>query len=170
VEGKYKHNSQVFTSHLFVRKIDQYAPVENFAALSAIRVPNSKTERRPDLISLNRSEIRIKALQLAKLHAGKQPVYFKRTPKVSEAISIFSSQVKNEFYLDLALDKVQTKQTLKRAKQIVKLINREYAMFGLLTKQTLGTVEGFIRHMSSFDDIELEVRSDSLEGVLYFAS
>jgi ERCC4-related helicase len=169
VEGKYKHNSQVFTSHLFVRKIDQYAPVENFAALSALRVPPSMTERKPDLISLNRSEIRTKALQLAKLHAGKKPVYFKRTPKVSEAITIFSSQGNQEMYLDLALDKVQTKQTLKRAKQIVKLINREYGAIGHLTKETIGTVEGFIKHMSTFDDIELEVRRDSLEGVLYFA-
>jgi hypothetical protein len=35
---------------------------------------------------------------------------------------------------------------------------------------TSGNIEGFIKHMSTFGDIELEIGKDSLEGVLYFAS
>jgi ERCC4-related helicase len=170
IEGKFKHNSESFTSHLFVRKIDQYAPVENFLALSAIRVPKTDTVRRPDTIALERNEIRKKVVQLAKLQATKQPLYFKRTPKVNEAIGTFSKYRVEGIDLDLALDKVQTKQTLKRAKQIVKLINRDQKVSGSLSQEVISTVVAFVQQMRKFENVGIDLSSTSTEGVIYFAS
>jgi ERCC4-related helicase len=167
VEGKFKHNGEGFRSHIFVRKIEQFAPVENYAALSALRVDKTQAERRPDTISLDREEIRKKVIQLAKINSTKQPTYFKRTPKVKDAISIFSNYKNPGMDFDLALDKVQTKQTLKRAKYLVKLINKEYASHGGLTEPTIKLVEAFISQMSKFEKVG--VIPGEIEGLLYFA-
>lgn len=169
IAGTFKHNSESFTNHMFVRKIEQYAPVENFAALSAIRAPKTETSRRPDAIALDRSEIRKKVLQLAKLQGAKQPLYFKRTPKVNEAIGTFSKYAIAGMDLDIALDKVQTKQTLKRAKQIVKLVNRDQKVSGSLSQDAINTVMAFVQHMKKFDSVGIDLSSTTTEGVLYFA-
>jgi hypothetical protein len=168
VEGKFKHNGENFRSHLFVRKIDQYAPVESYAALSALRVDKSKTERRADMISLDRDEIRRKVVQLAKINSTRQPSYYKRTPKVNEAIAIFANYKAVGMDFDLALDKVQTKQTLKRAKYLVKLINKEHANQGTLSQPTIKVVESFINQMNKLETVG--VIPGEIEGVLYFAN
>ena len=168
VEGKFKHNGEHFISHLFIRKIDQFAPVENYAALSALRVDKSQLERRSDTISLDRGEIKRKVVQLAKINSTRQPTYFKRTPKVNDAIAIFSKYKTTGLDFDLALDKVQTKQTLKRAKYLVKLINKEQAAQGGLSQPTLRLVESFIHQMNKFETVG--VIPGEIEGVLYFAS
>jgi hypothetical protein len=170
VEGKLKQNSQDFTSHIFIRKIQQYSPVENFAALSALRVANVNTDRRLDLITLDRVEIKKKVIQLAKLHASKQVVFIKRTPKVIQAIGAFSKYKFEGVGLDLALDKVQTIQSLKRAKQIIKLVNREVALKGILSSEVVDTVQSFIKQMMSLEDPGYIFESGSIEGVVYFAS
>lgn len=167
VEGKFKHNGEDFRSNIFIRKIDQYAPVENYAALSALRVDKTNVERRVDTISLDRGEIKKKVVQLAKINSTKQPTYYKRTPKVNEAIAIISNFKTPGMDFDLALDKVQTKQTLKRAKYLVKQINKEHAAHGSLSQPTLSVVEGFIKQMSKFETVG--VIPGDIEGVLYFA-
>jgi hypothetical protein len=170
VGGTFKHNGESFRNHVFIRKADQYAPISSFSALSALRVPKTVLSQRPDSVVLNRDEIAKKTNQLATFHAGKTPLYFKRTPKVNQAIATFELYRKPELALDLALDKVQNKQTLKRAGQLVRLVNKEFKNQGLLSETTVATVEAFIMHMSKFDAVGITVDKNSVRGVMYFAS
>lgn len=170
VEGKFKQNTQSFISHIFIRKIQQYSPVENFAALSALRVHINQKERRPDVISSDRIEINKKVVQLAKLHASRHIDYIKRTPRVNQAIGEFSKYKIDGLGLDLALDKVQTSQSLKRATQIIKLINREVALKSTLNVEVVDTVNSFIKQMMNLQDPGYDIESGSVEGVVFFAS
>lgn len=170
VGGTFKHNGESFRNHVFIRKADHYAPISSFSALSALRVPKTALEQKPDLVALNRDEIAKKTNQLATFHAAKTPLYFKRTPKVNLAISTFEPYRKPEMAFDLALDKVQTKQTLKRAGQLVRLINKDYKNQGSITETTVAAVEAFILHMGKFDSVGIAVDKNSVRGVLYFAS
>lgn len=170
VGGTFNHNGETFRNHVFIRKGEHFAPVTSFNALSALRVPKTAKETKPDKIALDRDVIIRKSNQLAKHHAAKVPLYFKRTPKVNEAIGIYSAYKKPGLDLDLALDKVQTKQTLKRAGQIVRLINKEQKTSSALSETTLLNVESFIQHMNKFDSVGVTLDANSVRGVLYFAS
>lgn len=170
VGGTFNHNGESFRNHVFIRKAEHFSPISSFSALSALRVSKNASDTRTDKISIDRDEVIRKANQLAKHHAAKPPLYFKRTPKVNEAIGIFAKYKQPGMDLDLALDKVQTKQTLKRAGQIVRLINKENKAESMLSEATIATVEAFINHMSKFDAVGITLDKNSIQGVLYFAS
>jgi ERCC4-related helicase len=169
VSGTYNHNEESFRNHVFVAKKEKFEPVSNFSALSALRVSKAETARIHDTIGLDRDEIAKKSFQLAKFFTNKKTLYFKRTPKVNEAIGIFAGYQAPDLALDQAFDKVQTKQTLKRAGQIVRLINKEQKSKGSLSADVVQSVEGFIKHMATFEAIGITLDKDSIQGVLYFA-
>ena len=169
VSGTFNHNGESFRNHVFVAKKDKYEPVSSFSALSALKVPKTEINRKPDNIGLDRDEIAKKSAQLAKFFSNKKTLYFKRTPKVNEAIGIFAAYQGEGMALDQALDKVQTKQTLKRAGQIVRLINKEQKSKGSLSSEVVETIEAFIKHMATFEAIGITLEKDSIQGVLYFA-
>lgn len=169
VSGTFNHNGESFRNHVFVAKKEKYEPVSSFSALSALKVPKTEINRKPDNIGLDRDEIAKKSAQLAKFFSNKKTLYFKRTPKVNEAIGIFAAYQGEGMALDQALDKVQTKQTLKRAGQIVRLINKEQKSKGSLSSEVVETIEAFIKHMATFEAIGITLEKDSIQGVLYFA-
>ena len=168
IEGRFRHNNEKFRSHIFIRKADRYSPVENFAALSALRVGPEDSQRHLDQIDVNRSDVSTKVAQLAKLHVASRPTSFRQTPKVRDAISIYSKHKGTAEGLDTALDRVQTRQALKRAKQIIRLINSSASSSGGLSKEAIDTVASFISQMMKQGQIGVEVNEDGVQGVLYF--
>jgi ERCC4-related helicase len=168
VTGRFNHNNESFKANVFIRRGEQYAPVTNFTALTALRVERQNSIPRQDLIRIDREEVRKKSNQLAKHHAGKISLYFKRTPKVNAAIGIYSQHQVVGSELDQAFDKVQTKQTLKRASQIVRLINKDHKILGTLSESTINAVERFIEHMKEYQTLGVTLAPDSIRGVLYF--
>lgn len=170
VAGTYNHNAEKFKSHVFVARKEKSEPVSNFDALSALRVTKTELERRVDHIGLDRELIAKKAFQLAQIFAKRTPIYYKRTLKVNEAIGIFSQYQSPDMLLDLAIDKVQTKQTLKRAGQIVRLINKEQKANNALNPDVVATVNSFITHMAKFEKVGVTLDKDSIQGVLHFAN
>lgn len=170
VAGAYSHNGEKFKSHVFVVRKEKSEPVSNFDALSALRVTKTEIERKTDKIGLDRELIAKKAYQLAQIFAKRTPIYYKRTLKVNEAIGIFAQYQSPGMMLDLAIDKVQTKQTLKRAGQIVRLINKEQKAKGALNSEVVDTVNTFINHMANFEKVGISVDKDSIQGVLHFAN
>jgi hypothetical protein len=169
VSGTYNHSGESFRNHVFVAKKEKFEPVSSFSALSALRVSKTETARKRDAIGLDRDDITKKSSQLAKYFATKKIEYFKPTAKVREAIETFFPYQSPEMSLDHALDKVQTKQSFKRAGQIVRLINKEQKMKGSLGADAVETVIGFITYMSKFEEIGVTLNKDSIQGVLYFA-
>ena len=169
VSGSYNHNGESFRNHVFVAKKEKFEPVSSFSALSALRVSKAEVSKRLDTIGLNRDDIATKSSQLAKFFSKKKAQYYKQTTKVKEAIETFFPYQSSDLGLAQALDKVQTKQTLKRAGQIVRLINKEQKSQGSLGSDVVETVEGFIAHMAKFEEIGVTLDKDSIQGVLYFA-
>jgi hypothetical protein len=169
ISGVYEHTGQFFKNFLFVKRTVSFGPVETYKALSALRVSSNASARKVDNIDTDRNLVAKRSRQLAKVHAQKNASYFRFTSTVNLALDALARK-NPEIDLAGAFRKIQTRQTEKRGRALVRSLNVILKSGNELPDASLNDIRDFINYMGRYAVPSLNFSEDSIQGVLHFAS